>query len=109
MRGWTQTMLVVASGLPVFGLSNLSQSIPGRSSPRCDGWTWVTFAIFVALTLPCLAFRYLPMVDLPQHEAIVSIMAQLHNRTLGFDSYYAWAPTRTLYIAPYALGAALFG
>ncbi len=100
-------MLVVASGLPVFGLSNLSQSIPGRSSPRCDGWTCAALAIFVALTLPCLSFRYLPMVDLPQHEAIVSIMAQLHNRSLGFDSYYTWAPTRTLYIAPYALGVAL--
>lgn len=47
------------------------------------------------------------MVDLPQHEAIVSIMLNLHNRNFNFDSYYNWAPARTLYIAPYVMGFAL--
>ena len=98
---------MVPSGLPVFGLSSFCRSTPGGSSPKCDGWTWIVLASFVVLALPCLVFRYLPMVDLPQHEAIVSIMRHLHDRSFGFDSYYAWAPLRTLYVAPYALAVAL--
>ena len=47
------------------------------------------------------------MVDLPQHEAIVSILRHLHDRNFGFDSYYRWAPAGTLYIAPYLMGYAL--
>jgi hypothetical protein len=61
----------------------------------------------VATALPCLVYRYLPMVDLPQHEAIVSILRHLHDGYYGFDSYYRWAPLGTLYVAPYLVGYAL--
>ena len=57
--------------------------------------------------LPCLTFRYLPMTDLPQHEAIVSIMRHMHDRAYGFDLYYDWALDRTLYVFPYFLAVGL--
>lgn len=47
------------------------------------------------------------MTDLPQHEAIVSIMRHLHDPTYGFQKYYAWALERTLYWFPYVLAVAL--
>lgn len=64
-------------------------------------------AYTLVLTLPCVIFKYLPMVDLPQHEAVVSMMLHLRDHRWAFDSYYEWAPTRTLYLAPYLLAAAL--
>lgn len=90
----------------MFGLENVFPASPPRLSQKCDFGLCVLSVFFVALTLPCLIFRYLPMVDLPQHEAIVSIMLNLHKRSFGFESYYAWAPTRTLYVAPYMLAIA---
>ena len=89
------------------GLLSFFNGTSGRSSHYGGHGAWIVLAFSIALTLPCLVFRYLPMVDLPQHEAIVSMMLQLHNRKFGFDSYYSWAPTRTLYIAPYALAVVL--
>jgi hypothetical protein len=91
----------------VFGLENVFRASPSRLSQKYDFGLCVLSVFFVTLTLPCLVFRYLPMVDLPQHEAIVSIMLNLHKRSLGFDSYYVWAPTRTLYVAPYMLAIAV--
>jgi hypothetical protein len=98
---------VVPSALPVIRFSHLLQVTLGRELIKRTGGAWFVFAISVALALPCLAFRYLPMVDLPQHEAIVSILRHLHDRNFGFDSYYRWAPVGTLYIAPYLAGFAL--
>ena len=47
------------------------------------------------------------MTDLPQHEAIVSIMRHMHDPAYGFDAYYAWALDRTLYDFPYFLALGL--
>ncbi len=98
---------MVASGLPVFRLSHLLRATFSRELFERASGAWFVFAVSVALALPCLAYRYLPMVDLPQHEAIVSILRHLHDRDYGFDSYYRWAPAGTLYIAPYLAGYAL--
>ena len=66
--------------------------------------------IGVVLTLPCLVFPYLPMTDLPQHVAIVSIMRHLYDPAYGFSAHYTWALDRTLYVFPYllALGFSYF-
>jgi hypothetical protein len=91
----------------VSGLSNyFPVAIIRRLSER-DKMGWVVFALSVALALPCLVFQYLPMVDLPQHEAILSIMLHMRSAAFGFDSYYTWATDRTLYIIPYAVGFVL--
>jgi len=66
----------------------------------------VILSCFLAL-LPCAAFRYLPMTDLPQHEAIVSIMRHLHDPAYGFERYYEWALDRTLYVFPYVVALGL--
>ena len=90
------------------GLSKLLQAAIVRSVPnRREYEVWIVIAVGVTLAMPCLCYRYLPMVDLPQHEAIVSIMLNLHNPNFAYDSYYVWAPARTLYIAPYLMGYAL--
>jgi hypothetical protein len=68
---------------------------------------WVIAALCVVFALPCLVFRYTPMTDLPQHEAIVSIMRHMHDPSFGFDRYYEWALNRTLYIFPYLLSTGL--
>jgi len=68
---------------------------------------WLVLGLFVVTTAPCLVFRYLPMTDLPQHEAIVSIMRHMHDPAYGFDRYYDWAFDRTLYIFPYVLAVTL--
>jgi len=57
--------------------------------------------------LPCVVSRYLPMTDLPQHEAIVSIIRHFHDPAYGFDRYYDWALDRMLYVFPYALAVGL--
>ena len=64
-------------------------------------------AVCVVASLPCLTFRYLPMTDLPQHEAIVSIMRHMHDPSYGFERYYDWALDRTLYVFPYFLAVGL--
>lgn len=61
----------------------------------------------VLAVLPCVVFRYLPMTDLPQHEAIISIMRHLHDPAYGFERYYEWALDRTLYVFPYFLAVGL--
>ena len=47
------------------------------------------------------------MTDLPQHEAIVSIMRHMHDPAFGFERYYDWAFDRTLYVFPYILAMGL--
>jgi hypothetical protein len=63
--------------------------------------------LFALYALPCLILRNLPMTDLPQHEAIVSIMRHMHDPAYGFGAYYEWALDRTLYILPYVLALGL--
>jgi hypothetical protein len=47
------------------------------------------------------------MTDLPQHEAIVSIMRHMRDPSFGFERYYDWAFDRTLYVFPYILATGL--
>ena len=61
----------------------------------------------LVFSLPCLTFSYLPMTDLPQHEAIVAIMRHMHDPAYGFERYYDWALDRTLYVFPYFLAVGL--
>ena len=82
-----------------------SSQAASLAEPRSQ--MWLIFALFALSTLPCLAFQYLPMTDLPQHEAIVSIMRHMHDPSYGFDRYYQWALGRTLYVFPYFLAVLL--
>ncbi len=71
---------------------------------------WMLGALLIVClvaSLPCLTFKYLPMTDLPQHEAIVSIMRHMHDPAYGFERYYDWALDRTLYVFPYFLAVGL--
>lgn len=85
-----------------------SQTSISVAEPREPAWAfWLVLALFVVSTAPCLAFRYLPMTDLPQHEAIVSIMRHMKDPAYGFERYYDWAFERTLYVFPYFISVAL--
>ncbi len=64
-------------------------------------------SVCLVASLPCLVFKYLPMTDLPQHEAIVSIMRHMHDPAYGYNRYYEWALDRTLYVFPYFLAVGL--
>lgn len=86
-------------------LLNPAESVQAEAEPP-----WICFAVVVLSVLsclPCLTFEYLPMTDLPQHEAIVSIMRHMHDPSYGFERYYDWAFDRTLYIFPYLFATAL--
>lgn len=55
----------------------------------------------------CLAFRYLPMVDVPQHHAMVSIMLHHGDPAWGFAQRYTFDFLGRPYATVYWLGAAL--
>ncbi len=55
--------------------------------------------MILALGLPVLLFAYLPMIDLPQHLAIASILQHLGEPRYGFAAYYT-SQLNTLYILP---------
>jgi len=98
---------VVPSGLPVLGFTDCWPTTAFRFRSRRDDGLGIPLAFALLLTLPCILFRYLPMVDLPQHEAVVSMILHLGDHGWAFDSYYEWVPSRTLYLLPYLLAAAL--
>ena len=68
---------------------------------------WLPPSAIVVLALPCLFLGYLPMTDLPQHTAVMSILKNLGDPAFAFDSYYEAAPDRTLYYFTYAIALAL--
>jgi hypothetical protein len=55
----------------------------------------------------CLAFRYLPMVDVPQHYAMVSILLHHADPAWGFAQRYTFDFVGRPYATVYWLGAAL--
>jgi hypothetical protein len=76
----------------------------GVNSPdRKQGWlgTAATVAAILVLASPALLVRYLPMTDLPQHFAVVSILKNFDDPTYGFAEYFELAVGRTLYLLPY--------
>ena len=63
--------------------------------------------LLAALLAPCAVLAYLPMTDLPQHLATVSILLHLDDPRFGFAKFYEPAWDRTLYALPYLLTMAI--
>lgn len=73
--------------------------------PRERWWTSVLPILFAVLsTLPVLIIPYLPMADLPQHFAILSILCNINDPSYGFSNFYELDFTKSLYILPYLIG-----
>lgn len=70
-------------------------------------FAWIPLLATTVLLLPAALVSYLPMVDLPQHLAIVSMLEHHDDPAYGFSTYYEPAFDRTLYWLPYALVLAL--
>jgi hypothetical protein len=64
-------------------------------------------AALLAVAGLCLGFRYLPMADLPQHYAMVSILRHHGDPAYGFAQRYAFDFLGRPYALVYWLGAAL--
>lgn len=67
--------------------------------------TLVLAVAAVVLALPALVFRYLPMTDLPQHEAVLSILLHLDDPGFGFGPFYERHLTASPYLFPYGIAA----
>jgi hypothetical protein len=67
----------------------------------------LAFAALAVVAILCASFRYLPMVDLPQHYAMVSIMAHHSEPAWGFAQRYTFDFVGRPYATVYWLGAAL--
>ncbi|MBM4395188.1 MAG: hypothetical protein FJ087_05815 [Deltaproteobacteria bacterium] len=74
---------------------------------RISPGTLVFAAAAVVLALPCLVFRYLPMTDLPQHQAVLSILLHLDDPAWGFSAFYERDLAASPYLLPYGLAALL--
>lgn len=72
---------------------------------RVEGWLF--YVAVAAVAAFCLVFRYLPMVDLPQHYAMVSIFTHYHDPAYGFDQRYTFDLLGRPYATVYFLGAGL--
>jgi type IV secretory pathway VirJ component len=59
------------------------------------------------LAAPALLLRYLPMTDVPQQWAVVSILHGLSDPRMGFAAYYESAWSRTPCLLPYAVAMGL--
>lgn len=64
-------------------------------------------AALTACAVLCLAFRYLPMVDLPQHYAMVSILLHRSDPSWGFAQRYTTDFLHRPYATVYWFGEAL--
>ena len=65
------------------------------------------YAAVAAVAAFCLVFAYLPMVDLPQHYAMVSIFTHYHDPAYGFEARYTFDLLGRPYATVYVLGAGL--
>ncbi len=61
----------------------------------------------VAVAALCAAFRYLPVIDLPQHHAMVSIIANHNDPAYGFAGRYTFDFAGRPYATVYLLAAGL--
>ena len=61
----------------------------------------------VAVVVPLLIPEYLPLVDWPQHLAVVTVLAEHGNPAYGFDRYIDVGPFMTTYLTFYGGGALL--
>jgi type IV secretory pathway VirJ component len=76
---------------------------PRDASAPDPGARLLSALLLVALLAPCAFLSYLPMTDLPQHLAAVSILLHLDDPRFGFANWYAPAWDRSLYALPYLL------
>jgi hypothetical protein len=72
-----------------------ASAVPARLSRAAT----VTVACAVAALLPIWTSKYLPMVDLPQHAAQLSIWQHLHDPAFGFEPQF-----ELFWTQPYLLG-----
>jgi hypothetical protein len=74
-----------------------------------ERWWATILPVFLAIlsVLPVLIIPYLPMTDLPQHFAILSILRNLRDPSYGFSQYYEYDFTKNLYMLPYLIAWAL--
>lgn len=82
---------------------------PSRTPERRDA-ALGDVAVLVALALvavACLSFRYLPMVDLPQHYGMVSILRHHADPAWDFSKRYTFDFLGRPYATVYLLAAAL--
>lgn len=76
-----------------------------RIIERYEPWL---FAAAVAVTAAiCLVFRYLPMVDLPQHYAMVSVFTHAQDPAYGFAERFTFDLAHRPYASVYLVAAAL--
>lgn len=67
----------------------------------------VVLAAIALVAAACLAFRYLPMVDLPQHHAMVSVLRHHSDPAWGFSQRFSFDFVGRPYATVYLLAAAL--
>lgn len=67
----------------------------------------IVIAAMALVALLCVAFRYLPMVDLPQHYAMVSILRHHGDPSWDFARRYAFDFVSRPYATVYLLATAL--
>jgi len=77
---------------------------PPRRLGRADA---LVLAGVTAAAVLCAAFRYLPMIDLPQHFAMVSIIAHHGDPAYGFADRFTFDFWGRPYATVYLLGAGL--
>src|SRR5262245_31299752 len=70
---------------------------------RTAGVRLLSALLLALLLVPAVALAYLPMTDLPQHLAAVSILWNLNDPQYGFAAFYQTAWDRTLYALPYLI------
>ncbi|MGZ3423052.1 MAG: hypothetical protein ACXWUG_17035 [Polyangiales bacterium] len=74
---------------------------------RLDRDDRIVIVAMALVALLCVAFRYLPMVDLPQHYAMVSILRHYRDPAWDFAQRYTFDFVSRPYATVYWLGAAL--
>jgi hypothetical protein len=77
------------------------------ADPDDRAWFWPVFVACAAMSLvPLWAVKYVPMVDLPQHAAQISIWKNLNDPNYGFAPYFE-LHYFTPYLVTYALARVL--
>ena len=77
----------------------------GRAIERYEPWI---FAVALALTVTaCVVVRYLPMVDLPQHYAMVSVFTNHSDPAYGFADRFTFDLVHRPYASVYLVAAGL--
>ncbi len=76
-----------------------------RACERYEPWLFAA-ALTVTATV-CMVFRYLPMIDLPQHYAMVSVFTHYQDPTYGFADRFVFDLAHRPYASVYLVAAGL--